>query len=465
MPISSSSTTTLTAIAVALFGFACGSDTTASPAPVTSGGQGGNAATGGAGGDGGTQVNASVGGSTSDGGAGGGEIPEPLCGDGKVAPGELCLGGSTSYSSTKRILEDLVVFDCDGDLDLDVVALAEGDSAIVALINDGIGQFSDVEISSALNGATALAAGQIDGEEGIDIVAVYAGSGVNKSFMQSNAKQGTPCGFDSQDPIPIDGAGTDVALIDINDDGALDFVGTVNSSPDNISFWVNLPNNAANSIPDTGAVPTAIVVGDVDGDMKDDIVYVARTPDKIHWRSGTGSGFGAVVEAPLDGKIGNGPNDLVLGDLDGDGDNDVVVVNDLEETIGVLLNSDGLGLFTPILTNVDVATDDVDPMRIAIGDMDNDGDLDVVTANRKYSASQESSVSVLLNDGAGLFELATINNTQGVLVNVSSPMETGRQPVSLALADVNGDGALDIITGSDYVSGGVSQLSVILSAP
>ena len=88
-----------------------------------------------------------------------------------------------------------------------------------------------------------------------------------------------------------------------------------------------------------------------------------------------------------------------------------------------------------------------------------------MTTNRKYSASQESSVSVLLNDGAGLFELATINNTQGVLVNVSSPMETGRQPVSLALADVNGDGALDIITGSDYVSGGVSQLSVILSAP
>ena len=484
MPIHSSSPTTLTAIAVALFGFACGDDNPNFPHPQATSSSGpGVSSSDGGGGEGGHVSVASTGGLGGEGGvtdSGGGGYggtplpppppppPSPLCGDGNVVAGEVCYGDSTPYSATSRKLVDLAVFDCDGDTDLDVVAISSLDDEIVALINDGLGQFTDVEISSSQKNLTALAFGELDGHEGTDIVTI-SGSGPDKSFTQANAIQSTPCGFGSQAPVLIGPGGTDVALIDINDDNALDFVGTLNGTSDQIAFWVNQPNTDANHTSVAGgAKPTAIVVGDVDGDMKDDVVYTAYKDDKIRWRSGNGFGFASEQAWPLATKLGKGPNDLVMGDVDGDDCNDIVTVNETDETISVLLNSNCMGLFQPVLPYVDVATTDVNPRRIAMGDIDNDGDLDVVTANHKLNASQGSSVSILLNNGNGVFELATIDNSQGALVNVDSPIPTGRQPVSIALADLNDDGVLDIITGSDYVppgSGGSSNLSVILSAP
>ncbi|WP_174805428.1 FG-GAP-like repeat-containing protein, partial [Hymenobacter sp. UV11] len=70
------------------------------------------------------------------------------------------------------------------------------------------------------------------------------------------------------------------------------------------------------------------------------------------------------------------------------------------------------------------------PISVAVGDVDGDGDLDLLAAN-----NTGSSVSVRLNDGSGSF-----GGTQDVTV--------GYNPTSVAVGDVDGDGDLDLLAAN-----------------
>ncbi|MDO7875683.1 FG-GAP-like repeat-containing protein [Hymenobacter sp. ASUV-10] len=78
------------------------------------------------------------------------------------------------------------------------------------------------------------------------------------------------------------------------------------------------------------------------------------------------------------------------------------------------------------------------PLSVAVGDVDNDGDLDFVTAN----SASTGTVSVRLGTGSGTF-------------GGGAELPVGSLPVGVALADVDGDGDLDLLavnTGSNTVS-------------
>ena len=71
-----------------------------------------------------------------------------------------------------------------------------------------------------------------------------------------------------------------------------------------------------------------------------------------------------------------------------------------------------------------------DPMSVAVADVNEDGKLDILTAN-----IGSSTVSVRLGDGAGGFSGAT-------------DVAVGFAPIGMTVADVNGDGKLDILTAN-----------------
>ena len=102
------------------------------------------------------------------------------------------------------------------------------------------------------------------------------------------------------------------------------------------------------------------------------------------------------------------------------------------------------------------------PSSVALGDLDGDGDLDAVTANSDGSSSR-SSVTVLLNDGSGTLSIAEAQTEPEIATDC--PMEVGLSPHTVRLADVNTDGALDIITASPTVQAGSSQVSLLLTRP
>src|SRR4030095_6094490 len=124
-----------------------------------------------------------------------------------------------------------------------------------------------------------------------------------------------------------------------------------------------------------------------------------------------------------------GSGNVVIGDMNNDKKLDLVVASGRSRSITVLLGK-GDGQFTP----TGAKTVSEPPGEIALGDMNNDGKLDLATATH-----DSYGVSLLLGDGHGGFTSAP-----------GSPiiMRVGQHPHThgLALADMNRDNKLDLIT-------------------
>ncbi|MFM8560444.1 MAG: FG-GAP-like repeat-containing protein, partial [bacterium] len=132
-----------------------------------------------------------------------------------------------------------------------------------------------------------------------------------------------------------------------------------------------------------------------------------------------------------------GPLAIAIGDVNADGHLDIVTANSNAGSASVL-PGDGPGSFGP-RTDYGVGTF---PGAVALGDLNGDGRLDIVTAN--HGGGTGTNVSILLGTGTGSFGAAT-----NYLV--------GTAPMSVALADLNGDTRLVLVVANS-VSNNVSVL-------
>ncbi|MEO8690623.1 MAG: VCBS repeat-containing protein, partial [Solirubrobacteraceae bacterium] len=165
----------------------------------------------------------------------------------------------------------------------------------------------------------------------------------------------------------------------------------------------------------TGGQPTSVAVGDLNGDLRPDVVTANHLTSDVSVLLGDAfGGFTGPVEFPT----ANSAEGLAIADLDNDGSLDLAVANG--NSVGVLLGA-GLGGFAPA---VDFATGTF-PLSVAFADFNDDGRRDLVTAN-----DGAANVSVLLGDGAGGFAPAVNHNV-------------GSDPQSVAVGDFNGDGETD----------------------
>jgi hypothetical protein len=135
--------------------------------------------------------------------------------------------------------------------------------------------------------------------------------------------------------------------------------------------------------------------------------------------------------APPDGEgrewnLGNAPTAFVLADLDGDLDLDLAAGEPASGAIEIALN-DGTGNF--ILAGAfGVGPEGSGDLALAAGDLDGDGDLDLAVARHEPAGV----LRLLFNDGA--------------VFTVGEERPTAPLPVQVFIADVNGDGAPDVLT-------------------
>ncbi|CAN0215893.1 unnamed protein product, partial [Ectocarpus sp. 13 AM-2016] len=122
-----------------------------------------------------------------------------------------------------------------------------------------------------------------------------------------------------------------------------------------------------------------------------------------------------------------------VGDLDGDGFPDVVVAFQTSFTLTWFSNLDSLGEFS-VGTDIDTYEEGDHSNFVKVADLDGDGDLDVITASK-----QGDRVTWYENtDGEATFALG---------VDIST---TADGAVTLALADLDGDDDLDVVSASVF---------------
>lgn len=180
----------------------------------------------------------------------------------------------------------------------------------------------------------------------------------------------------------------------------------------------------------TGSRAVAVAVGDVTGDGRLDVVAITEVwsdpvnDDRIVLFAQNADGtLAAPVKYPIESGY-PGPTSVAIGDVDGDGRNDVVVGrrSGASESIAVFHQNE-TGTLDALVA---YATDD--SRHVRIGDVNGDGRLDVVGA--------DTGVSVLLQQPDGSLGAAVQYAISG------SPTVTA---YALALGDVNGDGRTDVL--------------------
>ncbi|MBK9063173.1 MAG: VCBS repeat-containing protein [Acidobacteria bacterium] len=291
--------------------------------------------------------------------------------------------------------QGLALADFDGDGIVDVVAATSGSNGTVSFLKgDGRGAFASALTSQTQAGdASLLAAADLDGNGLPDLVTGSDGIWVSL--------QTSPGHFGKAERFPIGYPVTALAIADVNDDGFPDILATQSGGG-----GFGMPYNPGR---------VAVLIG-----------------------NGVG-GFGSPSYLPVEIQ----PSALVVRDLNGDGKADLIVANQLSETISVFFG-DGAGGFT-LQTTLAVSGP---PVALAMGDVTGDAIADLVVGLGSPSPA------------AVIFQAAA----SGSLAFVRSlPVALDTK---LALADLNGDGREDLLT----LAGGIvhvrlGQGSALFSAP
>ena len=301
------------------------------------------------------------------------------------------------------------------------------------------GRFTDVSDYALPPCVTARSSmdahpGDIDGDGDLDlIVAVEFGT----NLVLINDGRGR---FDDQTGTRLDAQvhdSEDIGLADLDGDGDLDLLFVSEDDQLNqlyLNDGTGVFSEATERLGGVTGVSNAIAVGDIDGDGDPDVLIGNAGQNEALVNDGAGA-FAVETAARLP-VAPDTTQDLELGDIDGDGDLDLVVSNEDDNR---LLVNDGSGVFHDETGARLPLTPGAEETREAdFGDVDGDGDLDLVFANVDFIAGRDPHNRLLLNDGRGVF----VDETAARFPE--DPVGS----LDAELLDLDGDGDLDLVTAN-----------------
>jgi len=306
----------------------------------------------------------------------------------------------------------IAVADVDNDGKLDIVTANQASHDISVLLGNGDGTFQPARSSPTGLASQWVAAGEFNGDGKIDL----AVSDGNQTQVLLGNGDGT---FTAFGPYVL--GGMQVVAVDVNHDGKLDLVSTLNFG----QLVVQLGNGNGTFQP-TITYPIAsdaigVAVADLNGDGKPDIVTASRTPNTLSVFLGVGDG--TFISAPAV-TLQSGPSSLSAADLNGDGKQDLIVGNQFSGNVAVLLGN-GDGTFQSAST----LTAGSDPLLLAAADLNRDGRIDLIVSD-----VNSHDAYVFAGNGNGTFAAPAV-----------FALAASSVPRGVAVGDFNGDGLIDFV--------------------
>jgi len=383
-------------------------------------------------------------------------------------------GGSYHAGSGPRAVG---VADLNNDGNQDLVIANYGSNNVTILLGNGKGGFTEPKGSPFVCGPkpTSVAVGDFNGDSKVDLAVANFGSpfplgngtievaGSVSLLLGDGNGAFTPA---AGNPFRLIGIATSAVVArDVNGDGKLDLIGATSSrlsvlfgdgrggfslqpaavpSPSGIEFpsltmadfdgdgrldvavaddsqlsqiTIGFGNGSGAFLErfsplirfDIGRRPVTVASGDFNGDGRPDLIAgYGASGNVLMWPSGADGQFS---QPTFNYSFQGSPNSVAVGDFNNDGKLDWTAANGVKNNVIVMLGDGSGGFSAASGSPYSVGTS---PQSVAVGDFNNDGKLDVVTAN-------QNDVTILLNSAQPVLQFSTKNSASYASSAVFAP--------------------------------------------
>ncbi len=325
---------------------------------------------------------------------------------------------------------NVLVADLTGSGNLDLIVANTGSNTLSVLLGNGDGTFQDQRTISLAADPAAVAVADLTGNGKQDLIVADSTGTVSVLLGNGDGSFGTP------QVIATGLSATALAVADLRGNGKQDLVvtgsnGTVSVLLGSGNGTFGTPQTVA-----TGASPgdlVSVLTADVNGDSIPDLIVADDTSNTLSELLGNGDGsFGS----PRTILTGISVISMVSADLTGNGKQDLVLATSTSAITVLLGNGDGTWQ-SPLVSQV------IPVSQLAVADLNRTGPPDLVVSD--YTSG---TLYVLAGNGDGTFGPPQPCTLTGVAT-------------SLAVADFSGDGNLDIVA-SENVIGAPGVVGVLL---